>query len=131
MSRHTPGPWHVEPVDHAVDGGCSELPLFIAAKSPEAFAQWGLMGDYRGTRVAYIAESPHVRQSLSLMDEERAAVLERINANARLISAAPDLLAALELVLPLLRGINERCTGNTAMLAAVTRAIVKATGDQP
>lgn len=38
------------------------------------------------------------------------------------------MLAALKLVLPLLVGIDERCTGVTAMLTSVKAAIAKAEG---
>jgi hypothetical protein len=48
--------------------------------------------------------------------------------NARLIAAAPDLLAALNLALPILEAANAKCTGDTAFIQTLRAAIAKATG---
>lgn len=49
-------------------------------------------------------------------------------ANTRLAAAAPELLEQLKLVLPILEGVNSRCTNDTAMILNVRAAIAKATG---
>ena len=48
--------------------------------------------------------------------------------NAHLMAAAPELLEQLKLVLPILEGINSRCTSDTSMILSVRAAIAKATG---
>lgn len=52
-------------------------------------------------------------------------------ADARLIAAAPELLEALRLAMPLLEAANARCTNDTAFIAVARAATAKATGETP
>lgn len=98
MTKHTPGPWTVEPVT-----------------SP-----WNSPLIYAEAHVGPIAE---IRPRLDIA-ASHPMVVETRNANARLIAAAPDLLAALEALVnePQPLGI-----GRPAYQAAL-HSIDKATG---
>jgi hypothetical protein len=74
----TPGPWSFNAEDST-----------IRALSPDALRQWGLMGDYRGCIVAYVASNPAVHR-------DTGPDRRRIAANAALLASAPDLKAAAE-----------------------------------
>ena len=86
-AKPTPGPWTYLPDDEHLADGDSDYDAFtIRAHSPEAFRQWGLMGDYRGTEVAKVRCNPSARGEPEW---------ETIEANARLLAAAPELRDAL------------------------------------
>ncbi len=53
---------------------------------------------------------------------------DRWEADAHLIAAAPELLEALQLALPILEAANAKCTGETTFIQCVRAAIAKATG---
>jgi hypothetical protein len=74
MPTHTPGPWTVE---QWADDSPDHLRCFGLVMSPEAGDEYDKGGD-----VAYVCPCDHGEQE----------------ANARLIAAAPDLLAALEAI---------------------------------
>ncbi len=103
-AKHTPGPWMVQPFDDNEDG-CS-----VIAVDPEI----GMRSPRRGqvawcTTIAGAAfESPG-----------------RAIANARLISAAPDLLEALQVAELILRERGLRAHGGYKQIES---AIAKATG---
>lgn len=94
---HTPGPWNYRQVKRHTDEHPSGLYGFI-------------VNDATNTQVAEAFPLPHP-----------VAVNE---ANARLIAAAPDLLAALKFVQPFLRHVAEE---NSSVDRMVRAAIAKAT----
>jgi hypothetical protein len=71
-TQHTPGPWHAIPVGGAKRGSIVK---------PEEATHWNIYNHH-----AFVAQV------------KRSGVREIIEADARLIAAAPDLLAALELM---------------------------------
>lgn len=75
QSQHTPGPWEHHPAPYGWD---------IWANTPEQFRQW----------IAPVSRlaSPHS----AIFDGSIEVDRETCEANARLIAAAPDLLAALK-----------------------------------
>lgn len=86
--QHTPGPWSVVRAgdDETVFGN-------VRSQADAAYAQWGLMGDYRGLHIADIRCNPSVFEQSPGTPPDGIAVVE---ANARLIAQAPALLGALE-----------------------------------
>lgn len=81
MSKHTPGPWFID-----------EDTLTIRSNAWEASNQ---MGDYRGCIVA------DLKPALGATDQDDLSICRpharaETDANARLIAAAPELLAACE-----------------------------------
>lgn len=100
MSAHTPGPWHIE----------------------------------RGTSVYVRADDAHhvgpicsIRSRLDYPGMD-PIVAETLDANARLIAAAPDLLAALR-SLVMEHGGTLGCQRGDERAVAVRAAIAKATGE--
>jgi len=80
----TPGPWEIcRDVD--------EADFSIRSRSKEAFANSNMVGDYRGVIVCDIA--PAIGGEYA-----RAHAVAEAEANARLITAAPGLLAEIESV---------------------------------
>lgn len=77
----TPGPWCVDSPDD--ESGIYDAAT-IRADSPEAFAQSGLMSDYRGAEIAVVLHNPSVPEGESVAQ-----------ANACLLAAAPELAAEL------------------------------------
>lgn len=69
-------------------------------------------------------DDPHDTYAIACINQNWAVY----GANARLIAAAPEMLEALKLVLPLLEGINSRCTNDTAMIKTIRSTISKAEG---
>lgn len=84
MSKHTPGPWHLETVKTSV-GVCHKVGPFPPSRTGEKPRHACLYADY---------PSEHRPSDIELF------------ANARLISAAPDLLAALESALPYVQRVS-------------------------
>lgn len=81
QTQHTPGPWKAQrDIRHATNNGC------LTDDSPKAWAVYG-----KGYRVACISENIAIP-----FDQDREA-----EANAALMAAAPELLAALRDVLEL------------------------------
>jgi hypothetical protein len=70
---------------------------------------------------------------IAMIDDSRSTGwnVPTINANARLISAAPDLLEALEALLPIAARVIQGTTDGQPMLRQARSAINKATGEQP
>lgn len=100
MSKHTPGPWHIE----------------------------------RGTEVYVRADVEHhvgpicsMRSRLDYPGMD-PIIAETLDANARLIAAAPDLLAALQALL-MEHGGTLGCQRSDERAVAVRAAIAKATGE--
>jgi len=106
-AQHTPGPWAVEePMDHE---------LWIVEDGKEAY-EWRV-----------IAGCPWP-------DEPRDIPRKQVEANARLIAAAPDLLAALEKAAPFIGWASTRgqiLAGVDAdeLCDVIDAAIAKATGE--
>lgn len=115
MATHTPGPWMVAPCS---DG--DEIRNVVADYSERI--DGGLT-----IRVArWIAE---LDASLDF-DSDVERQLAEMDANARLIAAAPDLLDALKAMVASYDGLRDAltCTTVIAKLAAADAAIVKAEG---
>lgn len=104
MSKHTPGPWTLETV-RTQSGQCHKIGPFPARRGGDGERHACLYADY---------PSAHNPADIELL------------ANARLISAAPELLAALE------RLITERKLGLASVGAWETArsVIAKARGEQ-
>jgi hypothetical protein len=103
MSKHTPGPWHI-----------------IEAESQEGYAE-------------LVVTSTH--NAVGLDDDVGCFVyggtddLQKVKrANARLIAAAPDLLAALEAALPWMMNISVEHGFAADVLDDMRLAIAKAMG---
>jgi hypothetical protein len=107
MSEHTPGPWSY------VDTGDGAHEIFLAAEPHQA--------RYESQRVIEYAHS--------IDPEEEPEQFAEAEANARLITAAPDLLAACEAA----RGwwtLDNHALAST-MLDQLDAAIAKARGEVP
>lgn len=78
--KHTPGPWRFDGEIDAVVSSAGQL------------RRSALMGDYRGVIIASLVESHGGRGA-------RPEAAPEATANAALIAAAPDLLAACEIAL--------------------------------
>jgi hypothetical protein len=102
MSRHTAGPW--EATDLTTIGktltGC---PLIL---------------DASGNRITVVEFSPIIKD------------FEELQANARLIAAAPELLEALESAIGILRG-HQETPEKIERYTKATAVIAKAKGEQP
>ena len=106
MSKHTPGPWHKEAYD-----GDDCVDVF----------------DARGYRVAECSFAAS-HEGNPRKDHERSG--EEIQANARLIAAAPELLEALTLCLIEHERINDQFeqVSDTPGMALARAALAKARG---
>lgn len=121
MSKHTPGPWIGQDENGKLNSDHDWSLEDEAASSSEAAPIWA------GGKV--VAFAVHSSNSFSLRSHPS------VDANARLIAAAPDLLAALQAVL---HWIDDNCetTGFDAVEAQADAALAKAgaelfnTGDQ-
>jgi hypothetical protein len=82
MITYTPGPWHFS------DDGTIRSDIPALKKS-------NLMGDYRGAIIADIQYSVNQHDTEWGQPTSRAHAIPEAEANARLIAAAPDLLAEL------------------------------------
>lgn len=102
MSKHTPGPWTAEMTDKPYN-----VPLIYAAEHTGPIAE--------------------IRSRLDVAAHHPLVVKTR-NANARLIAAAPDLLAALR-SLVMEHGGTLGCQRDDERAVAVRAAIAKATGE--
>lgn len=108
MSTHTQGPWEIE-TDH--DEGDDVVLIHGAADAP------GLVP---------IATVFTVDAFPCTDDEDRESLRAEYEANARLITAAPDLLAACELAIEAIEGIAEwgepEIKARQALIAAIAKA---------
>ena len=110
MRKHTPGPWKLEPYDSCLAG--------------DDF-QWG--GIWAGPVML-----DGINYGQPPYTPIKPETLERMEADARLIAAAPDLLEALKMV----RDADDDCkrdglpTIPPAARATIDAAIAKATGEK-
>ncbi len=110
-AKHTPGPWRVEDIDAT---SYNSEPITILSDNAGKCSRNGVRGQW---------EVANVGDGLA-WDEKRDAM---VRADARLIAAAPDLLAACEAM--------ESCSANatddeiTRVAAQNRAAIAKARGD--
>ena len=100
--KHTPGPW----------------------SAPSAGIYAGPMVD--GYATGPLIASVGTREVLKQMRKFKRNTLQEVDANARLIAAAPDLLAALEAVLPYAIDIFTIREGEINIYAQARAAIAKA-----
>jgi len=103
MSKHTPGPWKIG--SEQTDG----LGRYAQVQSSEEF----------GDIVARVCVAHNANHTLNRSGR----------ANARLIAAAPELLEALELILPYLTDGEDAGDEATALAPIVRAAIAKAKGE--
>jgi hypothetical protein len=82
---------------------------------------------FEGGTVAFIVESDGTTVA-KLSTTENSTAHSALPANARLIAAAPDLLAHLEFAVKLLEGIS--ILGATAQVDAMRAVIAKARGEK-
>jgi hypothetical protein len=112
---HTKGPWMVEPHSDR-DELVNVVSEYVVLPDGSRYAHW-------------IAElDAHID-----MDSDVEACLEQVNANAHLIAAAPDLLAALKEALNFIEGDRDFTLGNAypedyAMRERIKAAIARAEG---
>ena len=111
MSKHTPGPWKAIPRDSARTGKA--------------------VGGY------YICQyhTKNLHQTIAYLQSHPASTFEIDEANAQLISAAPEMLAALEHVKDCLRPFIENpekgiVKGKPMDLSIICQAIAKAKGER-
>ena len=116
MSKHTPGPWF--PCDDDMERGVDDiLSIIIFSGAPNADAEDGVcVASVSAFGLAEIDENVF---SPSAPDDNAVAVAK---ANARLIAAAPDLLAAL-------CALRSCVKDDTAAARVADAAISKATGE--
>jgi hypothetical protein len=107
IRRHTPGPWRVDASGHRI---CTALELIATAWNPRTVDEVRLPGESWFDM--------HLRKT----DERNAVEAERI-ANAHLMAAAPDLLAALEAARVVVEAEGARAT-----LAIIDAALERARG---
>ena len=100
-TKHTPGPWVVRTIDQSLATVETQDGRYII----------GNAGQLRA-------------------DDWKTGHIER-RANARLIAAAPELLEALQKMLPELRGLSIVSDTAAEMLREAEAAIAKATGETP
>lgn len=93
-----------------------------------ATGQWAVIDDVPNAAIGY-------RAIIEIDDGHPGAIVCNPSpmgeANARLIAAAPDLLAALEELLPIAARSIQGTTDGEPILQAARAAIAKATGGQP
>lgn len=123
-SKHTPGPWHYKPTTIGHPDNRINPVITTGFDQPHYIARVGWAGS-----------------TIQSMTSLAPATFEEAEANARLISAAPDMLAALERLLSLSTtelhfALTECCTGhcepgNCAQAnarAAIAKALSPSTG---
>lgn len=122
-AQHTPGPWHYSKGGraHAESGA-----LLASAWHPEQMPD---ANDERQLGESWL----DARDRLA---PERDRIEAEMEANARLISAAPELLDCLENLFATVMGecrqlLDEDSGGNSALYMQIKAAIAKATGAQP
>ena len=108
-ANHTPGPWTVLPEEADKD--------YLRIRGTRLGARYKVAN----VHMPRLWESNYV-----LRDRENA----ESQANARLIAAAPELLEALQKMLPELRGLSIVSDTAAEMLREAEAAIAKATGEQ-
>jgi hypothetical protein len=114
MSKHTPGPWTITEVENEP---CNGDGYWVA---------WLDLGPKR-EEASWPDATASVHPCLGLSGQPISK--EAIEANARLIAAAPDLLSALERAESLIASLCEEYRGHLPDLVAVRAAIKKARGD--
>jgi hypothetical protein len=103
MSKHTPGPWFVHDfADPAVSDAPGPHDVTVSCVTPD-----------------------HIE--VASMGRAMTATLEEARANARLMAAAPDMLAALKHAQMILE-CDRRATYGSRTHALIRKAIAKATG---
>ena len=107
MGKHTPGPWSIYTVPTSC-GICHKVGPFPGKRDGDAPRHACLYADYPSS------ENPS--------DKE-------LEANARLIATAPELLEACQMLLTLIRRNAPELSGKVCGYADA--AIAKATGEQP
>jgi hypothetical protein len=120
-AQHTPGPWHYEPEDSGdASVGIQSTPPYIYA-DPQ--------GDGCVIEICTLSE-PQRKADRDPLDEydECIETIGDYRANARLIAAAPDLLAELIEVLEWAR--VEQAPLRAQEMASIQAVIAKATGSQ-
>ena len=116
-AKHTPGPWHVE--DPLGCGLGDHLWIVQEGKTPQVY-------DWRNLAVVCSDDPDDCENGQPITVAER-------DANARLIAAAPDMLAAMLGVMDILGRAESNASGNpewgyvSPRIAAVRAAIAKAT----
>ena len=120
-TKHTPGPWRIEDIK------AGTLINIVPKNQQKAFTRNPWVGDY--WQIASIATSfCRSKETGSKPHFEHIPLPEgQALANARLIAAAPELLAALELLL----GHVEKGMAHVGSMTQARAAIAKATGTTP
>lgn len=133
MSEHTPGPWSVSAASDRYLGGEGSWAVIDSRGFEIDDSPMSILDNYAEVLgISHWAERPG-ESYIERPDEEREA-------NAYLIAAAPDLLAACEDVLDLVVEYYRRATikhpdggfeDESGVLAQIRHAIAKAHGEQP
>lgn len=111
MAKHTPGPWDMHTAPTQI-GSCHKIGPFPSGRS------------VGGSHACIYADGIRIG-----VDDQIPMAVE-LRANARLISAAPDLLTALALARTILCDL-EGYEPSGASILVIDAAIAKATGEAP
>jgi hypothetical protein len=110
VSKHTKGPWKFD----------AEAWMIVAPWTSVEPKDSTLMGDYRGAHIADLSESHGSGKGGS-----RDFAKPEAEANARLIAAAPDLLASLKEAVTTLKEYLEGCDHSVGMCECGVKSVLE------
>ena len=119
--KHTQGPWVFKKDERLGESGNKHADLWIIeSKSRKAMAI---------LEVWELNRSPKWRSENPEKIKEHSDTIAEVEANARLIASAPELLDALEACLVYMDGFTQRAAGKSTVIEQARAALAKAIGD--